>query len=584
MLAVPVRFQGRGPSGAVPLPVPGRMRARRPSPRSSMPVTDTADVLRDPARLAALADTGLPDSPPEEAFDRLTRLAARVLDASTACLSLVDGRRQFLKSVHGAPAALEGVRETPLSHSICALVVESGEPLVVPDLAAHPELSTHPMVVEAGLGAYAGYPVTAAGGQTLGSFCVFDTRPHAWGAGELAALADLAALAADECERRRGERELTRTERLLRESEGWFRSVVEQSIMAIYCYQDGHFRYVNPRFAEIFGYPVEEMLRPDALRRVVHPDDFLRVAENIRARLAGEIPTVRYTLRGVRADGEILHLDVHGTRTLVEGRPALIGVGYDITDRVRAEREREAAMAARDRFYAMASHELRTPVSTVMLYNDLLLGGMCGELTPPQRDAVECSQGSARHLLDLINDLLDLSKLAAGRLDLRVEPLDVAALVNEVFAELTPMATGQGSTLRLEVEARPLEVSGDRRRIRQILLNLLSNAIKFGAGRPIVVRCMPGQGGVAVEVNDQGAGITPEDLPRIWDDFVQLGEGQPGTGLGLPIARRLAELLGGAIEVVSVPGTGSTFRFVLPASPPESMHFAAEPHPTAAAS
>ncbi|HET7233989.1 MAG TPA: ATP-binding protein [Longimicrobium sp.] len=548
------------------------------------PVTDAADVLRDPARLAALADTGLPDSPPEEAFDRLTRLAARALNAPTACLSLVDGHRQFFKSVHGAPASLHGVRETPLSHSICARVVESGQALVVPDLAAHPELSTHPMVTEAGLRAYAGYPVTAAGGKALGSFCVFDTRPHEWGAGELSALADLAALAADECERRRCDSELSRTERLLRESGGWFRSVVEQSIMAIYCYQDGHFRYVNPRFAEIFGYSIDEMLRPDALQRVVHPDDFARVAENIRARLDGEIPTVRYTLRGVRADGEVLHLDVHGTRTLVEGRPALIGVGYDITDRVRAEREREGAMAARDRFYAMASHELRTPVSTVMLYNDLLLGDMCGPLSAQQREAVERSQGSARHLLDLINDLLDLSKLAAGRLDVRLEPLDVAALVEEVFAELTPMAAEHGSTLELALASRPLEVAGDRRRIRQILLNLLSNAIKFGGGHPIRVRCMPGQGGVAVEVSDQGSGISPEDLPRIWDDFVQLGEGQPGTGLGLPIARRLAELLGGAIEVMSAPGAGSTFRFVLPGTLPDDMLFAAEPAVSAVSS
>jgi len=541
-------------------------------------VTHAADVLRDPARLAALADTGLADTPPEEAFDRLTRLAARLLGTPSALLSLVDGSRQFFKSIHGAPPALAGVTETPLSYSICARVVASGRPLVVPDLAADPELASHPLVTQVGVRAYAGYPVVAAGGQVLGSFCVCDTRPHAWGAAELAALADLAALAAEEAERRRAGAELTRAERLLRDSEGWFRSLVEQSIMAIYCYQDGHFRYVNPRFAEIFGYTVDEMQAPGALRQVVHPDDFGRVADNIRARLGGEIPTIRYTLRGIRSNGEMLYLEVHGTRSIVEGRPALIGVGYDITDRVRAERDREAAMASRDRFYAMASHELRTPVSTVMLYNDLLLGGMCEPLAPQQREAVERSQTSARHLLDLINDLLDLSKLEAGRLDVRLEALDVAGVVEEVFAELTPMAAEHGSPLALEVERRPLQVAGDGRRIRQILLNLLSNAIKFGAGRPIRVRCAATEGGgVAVDVSDQGAGIPAEDLPRIWDDFVQLGEGHPGTGLGLPIARRLAELLGGSIDVASAPGAGSTFRLVLPGSPPEDAMFAAEP-------
>jgi PAS domain S-box-containing protein len=537
-------------------------------------VTQAADLLRDPARPAASADTGPAGAPPDGAFDRLTRLAARLLGTPTALLSLVDGGRQSFKSVHGAPPAPAG----PLSHAICARVVESARPLVVPDLAADPELAGHPLAAQAGVRACAGYPVVAAGGQVLGSLCVCDTRPHAWEPGELAALADLAALAADEAERRRANAELTRTERLLRESEGWFRSLVEQSIMAIYCYQDGHFRYVNPRFAEIFGYTIDEMQQPGALRQVIHPDDFPRVAENIRARLDGEIPTIRYTLRGIRADGELLYLEVHGTRTTVEGRPALIGVGYDITDRVRAERGREAAMASRDRFYAMASHELRTPVSTVMLYNDLLLGGMCEPLGPQQREAVERSQGSARHLLDLINDLLDLSKLEAGRLDVRLESLDVAGVVEAVFAELTPMAAEHGSPLALEVERRPLQVAGDGRRIRQILLNLLSNAIKFGQGRPIRVRCaLLDGGGVAVDVRDQGAGIAAEDLPRIWDDFVQLGEGHPGTGLGLPIARRLAELLGGSIDVASAPGAGSTFRFVLPGSPPEAAMFAAEP-------
>jgi PAS domain S-box-containing protein len=347
---------------------------------------------------------------------------------------------------------------------------------------------------------------------------------------------------------------------------------VEQSIMAIYCFQDGMIRYVNPRGAEVLGYTVEELMQPGMVQRFVHPEDFERMSENLRLRLAGEVTTIRYVLRCIRADGEVLHLDVHGTRTQVDGRPAVIGVSYDITDRVRAEREREAAMRSRDRFYAMASHELRTPVSTVMLYNDLLLGGMCGPLGPQAREAVERSQGSARHLLDLINDLLDLSKLQAGRLDVRVEPLDVADLVDGVFAELSPMAAEHGSTLELDVERRPLPVRGDSRRIRQILLNLLSNAIKYGQGYPIRVRCGAVDGAaVAVEVADHGPGIAEEDLGRIWDDFVQLGDGDAGTGLGLPIARRLAALLGGTIEVASAPGAGSTFRFVLPVTPPDGV-------------
>jgi PAS domain S-box-containing protein len=530
-------------------------------------VPETADLLRDPARLAALAATGLLDAPPAEVFDRLTRLAARLLRAPMAALSLLDDRRQFFVSQCGFPPTLAAVREVPVENSVCRRVVASAGPVTAADARCEPWLAGNPMAVEMGVRAYAGYPVATRGGQVLGSFCVADTRVREWDGEALETLRDLAEIAALEVERRASAPGSARSERLLADAEGWFRSLVEQSIMAIYCYQDGYFRYVNPRLAEIFGYSRELLQAPGGLELMVHPDDLPRVAENIRARLAGEIPTVRYSLRGVRADGEVLHLDVHGTRTDIDGRPALIGVGYDITDRVRAEREREAAMQSRDRFYAMASHELRTPVSTVMLYNDLLLGGMYEPLTEQQHEAVERSQGSARHLLDLINDLLDLSKLEAGRLDARRDEVDAAALVAEVIAELTPLAAAHGSPLVLEPSGGPVVVIGDGKRIRQILVNLLSNAIKFGGGRQIEVRCASDGAGVAIAVADHGPGIEPDDLPRIWEDFVQLGGGEEtGTGLGLPIARRLAELLGGSLEVDSTPGAGSTFVLRLASS------------------
>jgi len=530
---------------------------------------EAPEALRDPARLAALAATGLLDSAPAEMFDRLTRLAARLLGAPMAALSLLDDRRQFFMSHCGFPPPLAAARETPLEYSVCRRVVASAGPVTIGDATREPWLAESPLVTELGVRAYAGFPVATREGHVLGSFCVCDVRPREWDAGALETLRELAELAALEVERRPGGAQGSeRAERLLADAEGWFRSLVEQSIMAIYCYQDGYFRYVNPRLAEIFGYPRERLQAPGGLELVVHPDDLPMVAENIRARLSGDIPTIRYSLRGVRVDGEVLYLDVHGTRTDIEGRPALIGVGYDITDRVRAEHEREAARQSRDRFYAMASHELRTPVSTVMLYNDLLLGGMYEPLTEQQQEAVERAQGSARHLLDLINDLLDLSKLEAGRLDARSDELDAAALVEEVVAELTPLAADYGSTLVLEPAPGPVMVMGDGKRIRQILLNLLSNAVKFGAGRPVEVRCAAGgDGGVTISVADQGPGIAPGDLPRIWEDFVQLGDGDDaGTGLGLPIARRLAELLGGSLTAESTPGAGSTFRLRLPSS------------------
>ncbi|HEX8695996.1 MAG TPA: ATP-binding protein [Longimicrobium sp.] len=526
---------------------------------------DPAEILRDPARLAALAETGLPDSPPEEAFDRLTRLAVRLLGARVSTLSLVDGERQFFKSAAGLPPELAGTRQTPLSHSLCAHVVRAGSPVVIPDATRDDRVRHNPMVTGHGVRAYAGVPVATRDGHVLGSFCVIDVRPRDWGEAELAALADLAAIATDEVEARRAQLLRERAARVVREAEAWFRSLVEQSIAGIYVYGEGGFRYVNPRFAQIFGRVPADFADPGVIERIVHPEDLPRVRENIRLRFSGEIPTIRYALRGLRSDGEVIYLEVHGSRAELEGRPVLIGVMIDVTERVRAEQERVAAEASRDRFYAMVSHELRTPISTIMLYNDLLLSGVYDPVTEAQREAVERSQGSARHLLELINDLLDLSKLEAGRMDARTEEVEVASLVDAVHADLLPMAREHGCELVLEVRERPLPVLGDARRIRQILLNLLSNAIKFGSGRPIEVRCGSDGAGVSIEVSDHGPGIAPGDLPRIWEDFVQLGDGEGrGTGLGLPIARRLAELLGGRLEVFSTPGAGSTFRFFLP--------------------
>ena len=220
-------------------------------------------------------------------------------------LALSDGTRLAFDRVNGVVEARAGDAGMRLVGAVCARVVASGRGTAIPDLAAEPGPADGTLGFGTPLRACAAVPMTAADGEVLGTLCVCDTRPREWGAAELDALADLAALAADEARRRRAGAELTRTERLLRDSEGWFRSLVEQSIMAIYCYQDGHFRYVNPRFAEIFGYTVDKMQQPGALRQVVHPDDFTRVADNIRARLDGEIPTIRYTLRGIRSDGEL---------------------------------------------------------------------------------------------------------------------------------------------------------------------------------------------------------------------------------------------------------------------------------------
>ena len=146
-----------------------------------------------------------------------------------------------------------------------------------------------------------------------------------------------------------------------------FRVMVEQSLVGIYVIQDGVLRYGNPGLAAIFGLPAGWLDTPRPFLDLVAEEDRDLVAENIRRRLHGEVEAMHYRFRGRRHDGSLLYLEVHGRRTEVDGRPAVLGVGIDITRRVQAEREREQALTARDRFYAMISHELRTPVSAVIL-------------------------------------------------------------------------------------------------------------------------------------------------------------------------------------------------------------------------
>jgi signal transduction histidine kinase len=238
--------------------------------------------------------------------------------------------------------------------------------------------------------------------------------------------------------------------------------------------------------------------------------------------------------------------------------------------------ELDVAMRTKDQFLSNISHELRTPLNSIIGFTDLLLtqdlGG--GPLSEQQRDFLDTVARNGRHLLELINELLDLQRIAAGRMELRPEPVDLPALLAEAAGSVHAQA--QQHRHALVVEPPPeggggLRVLADRGRLRQVLLNLLSNAIKFTPdGGRITVVAAPANGGAAarVAVIDSGIGIAPEDQVKLFQEFVQLDASASrkyeGTGLGLALSRRLIELHGGAIGVESEVGKGSTFWFTLP--------------------
>jgi signal transduction histidine kinase len=235
-------------------------------------------------------------------------------------------------------------------------------------------------------------------------------------------------------------------------------------------------------------------------------------------------------------------------------------------------RELEAASRHKSEFLANMSHELRTPLNAIIGFSEVLGERMFGELNDKQAEYVEDILSSGRHLLALINDILDLSKIEAGRMELELSRFDLPAAIGGAVILVRERATRHGLALDVSVDDRLGPFVGDERKIRQVLLNLLSNAVKFTPeGGRVLVRAAPADGGVEIAVSDTGIGIAPEDQEAIFQEFRQVGTDyarkREGTGLGLALARRFVDLHGGRLWVKSRPGEGSTFTLRLPVRP-----------------
>src|SRR5437773_7511018 len=232
-------------------------------------------------------------------------------------------------------------------------------------------------------------------------------------------------------------------------------------------------------------------------------------------------------------------------------------------------RQIEAANRHKSEFLANVSHELRTPLNAIIGFSEVLGERMFGELNEKQAEYTEDILSSGRHLLSLINEILDLSKIEAGRMELELTKFDLPTALENARTFVRERATRHGITLDLGVDDRLGEFVGDERKIKQILLNLLSNAVKFTPeGGRIGIEARRADRSVEISVSDTGIGIAPDDHPKIFEEFRQVGGDYAhkvaGTGLGLTLAKKFAALHGGKIWVESEVGKGSTFTFTLP--------------------
>ena len=332
----------------------------------------------------------------------------------------------------------------------------------------------------------------------------------------------------------------------------------------------GRIRWVNSAAARMHGravtdIPAEDWSRTYDLLRLdgtpYAPED-LALA---RAVLHGEtVEEVEWMVR--HPDGTVVRL-LGSATPLHDARGCQLGavlVMRDVTERAQMAEALQREKTAKERFFAHMSHELRTPVNAVLGFTTLLQEGLGGTLPPKAAHMVGQIASSGHHLRELVDDLLDISRLEAGKINLAIEDVALSALLRDTLASLEPQACAKGIALELHAP-EALHLCTDARRVRQIVLNLLSNALKFterGSVTIVLERRPPRR--AAVSVVDTGAGIPPEDQARVFDEFVQLGTTNGGTGLGLPISRRLARLLGGELTLDSTPGRGCCFTLTLP--------------------
>ena len=444
-----------------------------------MNVKESIKIAQNPNRLAVLKQLDLLDTPTDESFDRLTRLASQITNSPISLVSLVDANRQFFKSQIGLPEPLASIRETPLSHSFCKHVVAENVPLIVEDARKHPVLKDNLAVPDLGVIGYLGMPLTTTDGIGLGSFCIIDTAPRQWTTREIEIMHELAFMVMTEIE-----------------------------------------------------------LQAQVKARVKAEKALEKYADTLEMRVAERTQELRQVYKQLQKIDQL-----------------------------------------KSKFIDDISHEMRTPITNINLYLDLL-----ARSRPEDRDKYEAilRQQSSR-LTSLLEGILDFANLQKSLEQPELAFIDLDSLVTEVVPAFEQMAQRRGLELSFTMGAEDHRVWGDAVQLQQVVNALLQNAIAYTpSGRVHINTCRTNENDplhtlLRLTIEDSGIGMDEEELAHCFRRFYRgkrVGQMNmaSGTGLGLAKIKNIVAFHKGWVEVESVIDQGSTFSVYLPAICPQQDH------------
>jgi len=526
-------------------------------------------------RLEKLYALYLLDTPPDESFDRLTRLASRILKTPISLMSLVDVDRQFFKSFVGLPEPWATTRETPLSHSFCQHVVATGEPLIINDARTEPLVQDNLAIRDLDVIAYAGMPLTTSDGYGLGSFCVICPEPRQWTGDELSILSDLAASIMTEIELQTELRERKENEANLAKSEERYRILSE--LMSDYAFST----QLSPTgavetdwlteeaFERVTGYSFDEVLNlPNAS---IMLDEYIeRAKEDAQAALAGEIRHGQYRIK--TKQDELRWLQVKRFPRWNETKDQVIGfygIAHDITEEQSIQQKKQELIAEQERARALhqfitdVSHDFRTPLSIIQTSLYILKQNVDSD----KHTRLDTISKQATRLDNMIEDLILMSRLNnISEWDFR--SVDINSIINELRISHVNQATDKGLEIAWQLAENIPSIDADTTYLNLAFHHIIENAIRFTpADQHITVRTYQEGDNIIFEVEDTGIGIASQDLPRIFDRFFRADRARSltgGNGMGLAIAKLIVDVHHGSIKVESVVDQGSLFKLCFP--------------------